>query len=177
MAEPSAIDGRIVPDARADSPMPPVARGFLWALLTLTLPAALLSGAATAVSFWAQTTGGREPQDLTVLVAAMALAEAAGSALAVRMPPAGVRAQLLLAGGGVAGILAVFAVPSTPVPVVIALEFLLGLAHPLRAAAVQRLAGEGVRARAASLASACDKACDTVAPILAGITHRRRGGR
>jgi hypothetical protein len=177
MVEPSAIDGRIVPDARADSPMPPVARGFLWALLTLTLPAALLSGAPTAVSFWAQTTGGREPQDLTVLVAAMALAEAAGSALAVRMPPAGVRAQLLLAGGGVAGILAVFAVPSTLVPVVIALEFLLGLAHPLRAAAVQRLAGEGVRARAASLASACDKACDTVALILAGITHRRRGGR
>ena len=86
-------------------------------------------------------------------------------------------AQLLLAGGGVAGILAVFAVPSTLVPVVIALEFLLGLAHPLRAAAVQRLAGEGVRARAASLASACDKACDTVALILAGITHRHRGGR
>ncbi|MEP7308286.1 MAG: MFS transporter [Acidobacteriota bacterium] len=177
MVEPSAIDGRIVPDAPADSPMPAVAGGFLWALLTLTLPAALLSGAATAVSFWAQTTGGRAPQHLTVLVAAMALAEAAGSALAVRMPPAGVRAQLLLAGCGVAGILAVFAVPSTLVPVVIVLELLLGPAHPLRAAAVQRLAGEGVRARAASIASACDKACDTVALMLAGITHRHRGGR
>jgi hypothetical protein len=57
---------------------------------------------------------------------------------------------------------------------VVGLAFLLGLAHPLRAAAIQRLATDGVRARAASIASACDKVCDTIALTLAGLSRRRR---
>jgi hypothetical protein len=69
---------------------------------------------------------------------------------------------------------AILAQPPALLPAVVALAFLLGLAHPLRAAAIQRLATDSVRARAASIASACDKACDTLALTLAGFSGRRR---
>jgi hypothetical protein len=154
---------------RADSRVRP----YMWALLALTVPAALLSGASTAASFWAQTTGESNPRRMTVLVATMTLAEAAGSMMAVRLPALGARSQAILAGCGVVALTTALAQPSALLPGVVALAFLLGLAHPLRAAAIQRLAGDGVRARAASIASACDKACDTIALTLAGLSRRR----
>jgi MFS family permease len=149
------------------------ARSYIWALLALTAPAALLSGAATAASFWAQTTGEADPRRMTVLVAAITLAEAAGSMIAVRLPALGVRSQAGLAGFGVVAMATVLAQPSALLPGAVGLAFLLGLAHPLRAAAIQRLAADGVRARAASIASACDKVCDTIALTLAGLRRRR----
>ena len=48
------------------------------------------------------------------------------------------------------------------------LSLLDGLALPLRSVAIQRLANDAVRARAASLASACDMALKMIALPLAG---------
>ncbi len=56
----------------------------------------------------------------------------------------------------------------------IALAFLEGVAHPLRAVAIQRAVPDGVRARAASLASACDMAVSLIALPLAGVWQTRR---
>jgi hypothetical protein len=66
------------------------------------------------------------------------------------------------------------AFPFTFQPSIVALSFLTGLMFPLRAAAIQRVAADHVRARAASLASACDKVLATVALLLAGAAPRRR---
>jgi len=44
----------------------------------------------------------------------------------------------------------------------------------LRAAAIQRGAADHVRARAASVASACDKAAATIALVVAGSVPRLR---
>ena len=63
--------------------------------------------------------------------------------------------------------------PPVFLPAVVGLSFLLGVAHPLRAAAVQHQAADGMRARAASIASACDNAFRTVALICAGLLPRR----
>jgi hypothetical protein len=145
----------------------------LWTLLVLTAPAAFLSGACTAATFWARTDGAGDAQRMTWLVAAITLAEAGGSMLAIRLPVLGARTQAALSvlGAVVMGVLLVQ--PWTLVPVVFVLSFLLGLAQPLRAAAVQRLAGDDVRARAASIANACDKVFDTIALVLAGASRRR----
>jgi hypothetical protein len=67
-----------------------------------------------------------------------------------------------------------FSIPNAFVPGVVALCFLMGLAYPLRAASIQRVAADRVRARAASLASACDKALATVALVAAGWLPIRR---
>jgi hypothetical protein len=93
---------------------------------------------------------------------------------AVRLPAGGARSQAILAGCGVVAMATALAQPSALLPGVVGLAFLLGLAHPLRAAAIQRLATDGVRARAASIASACDKVCDTIALTLAGLSRHRR---
>jgi hypothetical protein len=105
---------------------------------------------------------------VTVLVAIITLADAAGSALATRLPGAGLRAQVALAVAGaiVAGI--AVAVPAALIPSVVALAFATGLSHPLRAAAIQRMAADDMRARAASAASACDMALSTLFLVLAG---------
>jgi MFS family permease len=176
MAEPPApadVAGPDISDSRKTEPGL-AGRTYLWALLSLTAPAALLSGAATATGFWAQTAGESDPGRMTALVAAITLSEAAGSMVAARLPVLAVRVQLILAGLGIAGVAAVLARPSALVPCAIGLSLLLGLAQPLRAAAIQRLASDGVRARAASIASACDKMCDTVALALAGFSPRGR---
>ena len=49
----------------------------------------------------------------------------------------------------------------------------LGLAEPLRSAAIQRACTDDQRARAASLASACDKAIAIIALPLAPFVTRR----
>jgi len=47
----------------------------------------------------------------------------------------------------------------------------------LRAAALQRAAADGVRARIASLASACDMACTTLGLLAAGAWSASRRSR
>jgi MFS family permease len=143
------------------------------ALAALILPLAMLGGLASAASFLAQTSGGSDPQRLTMLVAAITLAEAAGSLVAVRMPSSGLRTQIVLASLGFGAVTVAATRPSAFLAVVVALAFLSGVGNPLRAAAMQRLAADTMRARAASIASACDKACDTIALLAAGVWRRR----
>jgi MFS family permease len=137
------------------------------------MPVALLGGAASAASFLAQTTGAYTPASVTVLVAALTAAEAGGSAVASRLPRARLRDQIRLAALGSFLCMSGLAVPATLPLVALALAFLLGVAHPLRAAAIQRLAADSIRARAASAASACDMAISTIVLPLAGLWRSR----
>jgi len=59
-------------------------------------------------------------------------------------------------------------------PAVAGLSFLIGIAGPLRAAAVQSVVSDAVRARAASMASATDKALTSLALVCAGALAGRR---
>ena len=143
-------------------------------LATAIIPAALLGGAVSAVSFLAQTTGANSPANVTVLVATLTAAEAGGCALASRLPHATPRDQIQLPSwidpvherGGHAGDLPLVA---------LVLAFLSGVAQPLRAAVIQRLASDSIRARAVSAAMACDMAVSTIVLPLAGFwrSHRR----
>ena len=157
------------PDLRGEKPTAAVTM-----MTGLIVPAAVLGGIASIASFMAQTTGRSSPDGVAVLVAALTLAEAAGSMLAVRMPRSRGRSQVALAATGVLLVAAALVVPSMFLAVTVLLQFLVGLAQPLRAAAIQRLAADGVRARAASLANACDMAASTIMLPLAGVWQSRR---
>jgi hypothetical protein len=142
------------------------------AIFSLIIPAAILAGLESAISFVAQTTGGRGPTELSLLVALIALAEAAGAGVAAWLPAT--RASLVaIAATGIAAALATLGLPSAFLPVVVALSFLVGVIQPLRATAIQRLAGDEVRARAASIASACDRIVVTVALVAAASVGAR----
>lgn len=142
------------------------------ALVMRVLPASLLGAVASALSFVAQTRGASGPSQITALVALITLAEAAGAALAARIV-AGDRMQRLLAAcGAVIAILPAF-VPAALGASAVMLSLLMGLAFPLRASAIQRTAADDARAQSASVASACDKACLTVALVVAGALPRR----
>ncbi len=141
------------------------------ALAALIVPASCLGGIAGAMAFYAQTSQWATVERATVLVALVTLAEAAGAA-AARRATANLRTQLVLAGVGLVLILTAVTSAAAFIPVTIALSFVLGLAEPLRATAIQRLAADAMRARAASIASACDKAIATVALVVAGRTRR-----
>jgi MFS family permease len=142
--------------------------------LPVILPVALLDGAASAGSFLAQTAaGGSGTAELTVLVALITGAEAAGAALAPRMPAAGARGQLLLAMAGAVLVALAFAAPATFNAAVVGLSFLEGVGEPLRAAAIQQAARDGIRARAASAANACDMLFSLIALPLAGFWVKR----
>jgi hypothetical protein len=143
-------------------------------LVLLMLPAALLGGAASAASFLAQTTGASSPMALTMLVAALTASEAAGCAMASRLPPASWRHQFAYAAFGVLLMVSAIADPLTLPFMALALAFLVGVVQPLRAAAIQRLASDDIRARAASAASACDMAVSTIVLPLAGMWRSRR---
>jgi hypothetical protein len=132
------------------------------------LPLAFLDAMTSAGSFIMQTAGGNGPGQVTVIVALVTLADAAGSTLAMRLPPAGPRAQLALAAAGaiLAGI--ALTLPSALVPSIVALAFATGVSHPLRASAIQRMATDGMRARAASAANACDMALSTTLLLVTG---------
>jgi hypothetical protein len=143
-------------------------------LLALALPTSFLGVAASIAVFLAQTTGHGEPGEMTILVAAVALAEAAGALAAMRLGHTGLGVQRVLAGLGVLSILAATALHAAFIPMVIALALLEGIAHPLRAVAIQRAVPDSVRARAASLASACDMALSLIALPLAGVWQTRR---
>jgi hypothetical protein len=143
------------------------------AMFLLILPVAFLGAAASAGSFLAQTDGTNAADRLTLLVAMITLAEGVGSLMAVPMPPIGMRGLLVLGTAGVACSIAVMAYPSGFPAMVLILGFLSGLAEPLRDAAIQRLAADAARARAASLASACDMALMLIAMPLAGLWRSR----
>jgi MFS family permease len=142
-------------------------------LLRLIAPTSLLVALASGAAFLAQTTGDADPARITVLVAIMTLAEAAGAALAAGMAPDGSTQMTLATLGVTAAVVAAVVEPAFPIAVVV-LAVLMGIAEPLRAVAIQRLAADHIRARAASIASACDKACTTLALVVAGTLPRRR---
>jgi len=146
-----------------------------WRVVALViLPLAFLDAAGSTGSFLLQTTGDRGPAAVTLLVALITLADAAGSALATRLPAAGVRMQLAIAALGSLLVVAALMIPVALVPATIALSFGTGVLHPMRAAAIQRLASDGIRARAASAASACDMALSTICLLLAGTVLARK---
>lgn len=141
-------------------------------LAAVIAPASLLGAAAGATAFVAQAARCATPAGTTLLIATVTLAEAAGALLAKRLW-ADLRLQLGLCGLGILILGAALLYTSAFVPAVVGLSALLGVAEPLRAAIIQRLSADRVRARAASLASACDKLFATVALIIAGTVPRR----
>lgn len=144
------------------------------AMAMLILPASLVAAQASAASFLVQTAVSATAGTMTLLVAVITLCEAAGSAAASRLPVFRVNIQPPLALATTALTVLMLISPATSDVVTLALSFVVGLAEPLRDAAVQRLARDDVRARAASMASACDKAFMTAALPLAGLWRRRR---
>jgi len=145
----------------------------LGSLVVLIAPAAVVHAAASAGTFFVQSAVDRRPNEATMLIAIVTLAEAFGSLVASRMAT-GKKAHLLLAGLGSLAGGAAFVWPRAFEPAIVVLSFLTGLMFPLRAAAIQRVAADHVRARAASLASACDKVLTTATLLLAGGAPRRR---
>jgi MFS family permease len=168
MVEPPETDSASTQDCSTSRGHVTRTRPRVVALLALVLPAAFIHGAVSAMAFVAQTAAGAEPVGMTVLVASIALAEALGSWLAMRAPASGARTQITLGAACLVLLTAGPAMFSSLRPAVVAVSFLLGLAYPLRAAAIQRLATDDVRARAASIASACDMALKTMALTLVG---------
>jgi MFS family permease len=144
------------------------------AMAMLILPASLVAAEASAASFLVQTAATASAGTMTLLVAVITLGEAAGSSVASRLPVLRINLQPLLALLATGLIVVMLVAPAASQVVTLVLSFLVGLAEPLRDAAVQRLARDGVRARAASLASACDKAFMTAALPLAGMWRTRR---
>jgi hypothetical protein len=154
-------------DTDDESPAPRTRIPWRIAALVI-LPLALLDALTASGSFVLQTSGGNSPAQVTILVALITLADAAGSTLAMRLPATGLRAQVALAAAGalIAGV--AVSVPGALIPSVVVLAFATGVSHPLRAAAIQRMATDDMRARAASAASACDMALSTLFLLLAG---------
>jgi MFS family permease len=154
-------------DTDDESPAPRTRIPWRIAALVI-LPLALLDALTASGSFVLQTSGGNSPVQVTILVALITLADAAGSTLAMRLPATGLRAQVALAAAGalIAGV--AVSVPGALIPSVVVLAFATGVSHPLRAAAIQRMATDDMRARAASAASACDMALSTLFLLLAG---------
>ena len=140
--------------------------------ITLLLPAAWLGGVAGAAAFFAQTSEWATTENATVLVAIVTLAEALGAFLARRLA-ASIRMQIALAAAGTLVLTAAIVQPAIFLPAVVVASALLGIAEPLRSAAIQRMSADDVRARAASLASALDKAIATIALVVAGVMPRR----
>ena len=150
------------------------ARGPSLALAMLVLPTGLLVAIASAASFLAQTSGIRDAETLTWLVAMFTLAEAAGSMTAgcVARTGAGGLTMLCVLGAGCFGV-SMLCAPAA-VPMVLVLAYLTGLAEPLRASAIQQMATDTARARAASIANACDMALMLIVlPLSARFWSRR----
>jgi hypothetical protein len=147
--------------------------GAVLTFAMLIVPAAFVAGGHTATTFLVQTIAGSSAAEMTWLVAAIVLAEAVGSAIATRTRDAGLRIQVAIGVFGGLTLAIGLAVRPLLVPSAFGLSLLDGLALPLRSVAIQQLANDAVRARAASLASACDMALKTIALPLAG----RWGGR
>jgi len=152
------------------------------ALLALRLapiigPAACVGALAGAASFAAQTAAETTTAGLTLLVALLTFAEAAGSMLSAHVRETGARQQIAIAATAAVLAAAAFALPGAFVPCTALLSFLAGLSEPLRDTAIQRAAPDGARARAASIASACPTAAEAIALPLAGLWAGRRRSR
>jgi len=141
--------------------------------VALILPAAWLGGVASASAFFAQTSDWATTERTTVLVAVVTMAEALGAFLAGRLT-ANLRMQLALAAIGTSILIVSILQPAIFLPAVVAASLLMGLAEPLRATAIQRLSADHLRARAASAASALDKAVLAIALVVAGVMPHRR---
>ena len=139
-------------------------------LLRLIAPVAWMGGLGTMAVFLTQT-GDAEPVRLTSVVAAITLCEALGAACATRLR-AGVAFEAGLAIAASATFVAGLTTPLGIAGAAMLLSLCLGLAEPLRSAAIQRVCADDQRAGAASLASACDKAIAIVALPLAGWIRR-----
>ena len=138
------------------------------------LPLAFLDAITQAGSFIMQTSSGSGPSKVTLIVALITLADAAGSTLAMRLPAPGLRAQIVLAVCGAILAAVALMIPTLHIPITIALSFATGVSHPLRSTAIQRLASDGIRARAASVANACDMALSTLLLLVTGSWLARR---
>jgi len=140
-------------------------------LMALILPAALVAAVAHVSTFAAQV-AGTDAGRVALLVATLTLVEAGGAALAMRCTQATLRSQVAILAMAAGCVLTAVAFPTLFVPAVVGLSLLVGAAAPLRATAAQRLADDAMRARAASLASACDKGLSTMALALFGYWRR-----
>ena len=180
MVEPPAAPEHVDLADGAQGPTAPADGKALrrWTLvMSLILPGAVLDGLASVAAFLAQTSADAGVAGVTALVAVMTLSEAAGAWMAARVWRNDGRLHLLLLASGTA-ILAASLVSSAGVAAAaVALAFFPGLIHPLRAIALQRVAADGVRARIASFASACDMACTTLGLLAAGAVSARRTRR
>ena len=144
------------------------------AMAMLILPTGILVALTSAASFLAQTSGVRDAEALTLLVAALTLAEASGSAAAARMRGTAVRTLMTLCALGAICFAVSLLRPATGSAMVLAMAFLTGFAEPLRAAAIQHVAADAARARTASLANACDMVFMLIAlPLSARLRGRR----
>jgi MFS family permease len=146
-----------------------------WRLFRAVLPASLIGAAASAAAFAAQTAADLTPEAVTWFVAALALAESGGSMVGARQVWFTRPSSLLVAAGAV--LPAMVVAPSLLGPAALVLSALAGAVYPARAAAIQALATDAVRARAASLASACDMAISSITLPLTGFlraSHRAR---
>jgi MFS family permease len=168
MVEPPACE-----DEDEDAPPEPPARTPWRTAAIVILPLALLDAITSAQSFVLQATSDSGPGAVTILVAAITLADAAGATLGMRLP-AGPRTQIVLATAGAVSATIAVMMPAILIPATIALSFMTGLAHPMRAASIQRMASDSIRARAASAASACDMALSTIFLLVAGSWLSRR---
>ena len=172
LAEPPAHPDPMSADRAADHGTPIRYRRLAISIL----PAALLGGVASATSFLAQLRGAAGPATVTALVAALTAAEAGGCWLASRLPPTTARLQVRIVAIGLVLCIVAAAMPAALPVVALVLAFLMGVVEPLRAAAIQRLASDRIRARAASAASACDMAVSIIVLPLVGLwrSGRRR---
>ncbi len=136
-------------------------------LLVTILPVSLLEAVTTAAQFLFLTAAGTDPEAMTLTVALLTLAEAAGSAAAAYLPTSRRLAIGLSAAGGLSA-MAVAAFPSALPIVVVMLFAVTGTAVPVRTAALQRIAADAARARTASFASAVDKAFTSIGMLVAG---------
>lgn len=140
--------------------------------LRVIVPAALIGGAASAITFMAQTGASATPMQLTVLVSAITLSEAAGAALA-RYLRADVATQYALLATALVISVVTAATPGFFLAGAVALSMLTGAAEPLRATAIQLVIAHR-RAEAASWASALDGAIRSLALMVAGHLNRNR---
>jgi MFS family permease len=144
-------------------------------LVILILPVALIDALAASSSFLVQTEGILSPETLTLVVAAITLAEAAGAFAAARSSGCGLRGLWLLAGGGVVSFGVALMSDSGVLIAAVVSTFILGVMRPLRATLLQRETIDSARARVASMASACDVAFASIAVSLAGgWRHKQR---
>jgi hypothetical protein len=146
-------------------------------LLALILPVACLDGLASAASFLAQTGEIIKPTNVAALVAIIGVAHAAGSAIAARLQQHDARPQGVLAVAGLLLFALGLAVANMWPFVAIAIAVMAGVALPLRATALQEQASDTMRARAASIASACDTAVSMLLLPVAGVWRRRQSAR